>query len=136
MAVYVIYGLFVAATLAVVQVPVIVSLAIGIGCIAFFAAIRPSQLRRAYSNPDYRGVFRSRIFELEDGILRQMADDGTRSEIPLTSFVRVERRFGFFLLYLTPDYYFAVPERAVLSHGDREAFRAALLTAIPNQSGF
>lgn len=131
-----IYGLFAFSALYAVGLPAPIAIACGIAATATLFALKPSQIRRRLSAPEYRAVFRSRIVELTDGVLRQMADDGTRSEIPLASFVRVERRLGSFLLFLTPDYYFAIPERAFREPSDREAFRTAILATIPKQAGF
>lgn len=117
-------------------VPPFLALPFGIAMAVIGYAPQPMLMRKRLTNPLYRGLFRSRIVEVSDGVVKVAVDDGTRSEVPLVSFVQASFSRNHYFLLLSPDAYFIIPKNAWLSEADHEQFLTAVRAAIPNRTGF
>lgn len=117
-------------------VPPFLAAPFGIAMAIVGYAPQPLLMRKRLSHPLYRGLFRSRTLEVSEGKLSVLVDDGTRSEVPLTSIVSASFSRDHYFLLLSPDAYFIVPKEAWLSESDHQEFLTAVRAAIPHRSGF
>ena len=79
-------------------------------------------IRRTVASRDMNTVFddpRTMLFDYDGLMLRTQG--GIESRVPWTKILKIERRGGFTLLFMTKLQHFIVPDDAFASEGDRRA---------------
>ena len=77
-------------------------------------------------NPLNRFTWSSRQVEFDDVMIRMASSEGTRSELPWRTIVKVTDHKDFYLLYVTATQFFPIPKTAFSQPGHENELRSIL----------